>query len=74
MPTIDLFNIAADDAKIDSAIEDGTFRFRSKLFLKTSLKVAAQSTIVAGVVSLAVIGAVVVIAVALTSDTEEETE
>jgi len=71
MPTIDLFNKTADEAKIVAAISDGSFRFRSKLYVKYTAKSVAQTAIVMTTVTLASIGAIVVIAEALNPTTEE---
>jgi hypothetical protein len=62
MPTIDLFNKTADEAKISAAILDGSFHFNSKLYAKYLAKSAAQGIIVGGVLTLASVGALVIIA------------
>ena len=76
MPKIDLFNKAADEAKITEAIDNGTFYFRSKLYAKYLLKNAAQGAVVGAVLGLAITGALATIAVALeaASENEEVTE
>lgn len=72
MPTIDLFNKSTDEAKIFATIVDGTFRFRSKLYFKYLAKNAAEGLIIGGVIGLAVIGGLVVVAEALNPSTAED--
>jgi hypothetical protein len=75
MPIIDLFNKTADEAKIFASIKDGTFRFGSKQYAKYLLKSAAEGAIIGGVIGLALIGAIVVVAETINPSTpEEETE
>jgi len=74
MPTIDLFNIAADEAKITEAINDHTFKFGSKQFVKYVAKNFAQGAVIGGVVGLAIIGATAVILNAVSEALPEETE
>ena len=71
MPTIDLFNKSADEALIASALANGTFRLRSKMYAKYFLKSTGQTLLVSAVVTLAAIGALAVIADALNPATEE---
>lgn len=73
MPTIDLFNKTADEAKIAAAIVDGSFRFRSKLYAKYAAKSVAQTAIITTTATLALIGAAVVISSAI-EVAKEETE
>lgn len=71
MPTIDLFNKTADQDKITAAIIDGSFRFRSKLYVTYLAKNAAEGLVIGAVLGLATIGALVVVNEALTSSTED---
>lgn len=71
MPTIDLFNKSADEAKIVTAINDGTFRFRSGLYIKYTAKCAAQGVVVGAVAGLAIVGALAIVADALNPEAEE---
>lgn len=71
MPTIDLFNKTADEAKIFAALNDGSFRFTSKLYAKYVAKSAAQTLIISTTATLALIGAAVVISSAIEVANEE---
>lgn len=72
MPSIDLFNKSADEAKITSSILDGTFRLNSKLYAKYTIKCAAEGLIVGATLGLAIVGALVIIADALAPTEETE--
>lgn len=74
MPKIDLFNKTADFDKIESAIDDGTFTFRSKLYAKYILKCAAEGAVLGGVLGLALVGALCITAGVIAESLEEETE
>jgi len=69
---IDLFNKTADEQKIASAIVDGTFRFRSKLYAKYCAKSLAEGLIVGTVASFALIGVLATIDNALTPNEDSE--
>jgi len=74
MLKIDLFNKDADFDKIASAIDDGTFTFRSKQYAKYIFKCAAEGAVIGGVLGLAAIGAACIIVGVIAETLEEETE
>jgi len=71
MPKIDLFNKEADYDQILSDIYDGSFRFRTKLYAKYTVKCVAEGAILGAVAALALVGVLAIVADALTPLTEE---